>query len=154
MGSLMLAAGDVVYVDTQVLIYSVEQRGAWETALQPLWIAYQEGVVEVVTSELSLLEVLVHPLRQADEQLEIAYREALSGGLARTLPIRSETLDRAARLRASHPTLRTPDAIHAAAALLANCDRFLSNDQGFRQVPGLPLVALDDLVAGDSGPDA
>ena len=40
----------------------------------------------------------------------------------------------------------TSDALHAATALNAGCVLFVTNDAGFRGVPGLPLVILDDLL--------
>jgi predicted nucleic acid-binding protein len=55
-------------------------------------------------------------------------------------------LRQAAVLRATIPSLRTPDAIHAATALLGNCDMFLTNDPGFRRVPGLPLILLSNVL--------
>ena len=56
-------------------------------------------------------------------------------------------LREAARLRATIPGLKTPDVIHAATALLNGCALFVSNDTGFRRIPGLPLVLLDDVLA-------
>ena len=51
----------------------------------------------------------------------------------------------AARLRAT-TKLRTLGAIQAATAILAGCTLFVTNDFGFRAVPGLPVVILDDLL--------
>jgi predicted nucleic acid-binding protein len=56
-------------------------------------------------------------------------------------------LREAARLRATIAGLRAPDAIHAATALLSGCALFVTNDAGFKRVPGLPLVVLDDVIA-------
>ena len=101
----------------------------------------------VFSSELTLLETLVRPPR-LDDQGVAARREALwrqAGTLL--LPITREVLREAARLRAAIPTPRTPDAIHAATALLHGCAMFLSNVAGFRQVPCLPLILLDDVTA-------
>ena len=42
--------------------------------------------------------------------------------------------------------LKTPDAIHAATALLAGCALFVTNDRGFKRVPGLRLAVLDDVL--------
>ena len=53
----------------------------------------------------------------------------------------------AARLRAIIPGLKTPDAIHAATALIHGCVMFVTNDTVFRRVPNLPLVLLDDVLA-------
>jgi predicted nucleic acid-binding protein len=55
-------------------------------------------------------------------------------------------LREAARLRAIKTGLRTPDAIHAATALLNPPDMFLTNDPDFRKVPGLPVTLLSDLL--------
>ena len=66
----------------------------------------------------------------------------------RVEPITEAVLRRGAQLRAAAPTLRTPDAIHAATALEAGCAMFLTNDTDFRTVPGLPVTVLNDVVAG------
>ena len=50
-----------------------------------------------------------------------------------------------ARLRAA-TGLKTPDALHAATALLAGCALFITNDADFRRVDGLPVTILDDLL--------
>ena len=48
------------------------------------------------------------------------------------------------RVEVSAPEL--PDALHAATAQQVACVLFVSNDVGFRGVPRLPLVILDDLL--------
>jgi len=63
------------------------------------------------------------------------------------LPVSMEILCEAARLRASIPGLKTPDAIHAATAIAYGCVLFVSNDVGFRRVSGLPLLLLDEVIA-------
>jgi len=65
----------------------------------------------------------------------------------RLQPTTQSVLREGARLRATIPALRTPDALHAASAALANCTMFLSNDAGFRRIPGLPVVILDEVLA-------
>jgi len=49
-------------------------------------------------------------------------------------------------LRASSG-LKTPDAIHAASALVAGCTHLITNDPAFRRVPNLVVVVLSDLIA-------
>ncbi len=56
-------------------------------------------------------------------------------------------LREAARLRALIPALESPDAMHAATALLYGCALFLTNDNGFRRILGLPFAILDDILA-------
>ena len=59
----------------------------------------------------------------------------------------ADILREAARLRGALPSLKTPDAIHAASAQHHGCALFGTNDRGFRAVLGLPLVLLDDILA-------
>ncbi len=127
------------------LIYTVERYPAYSPLLDPLWLAAQTGSLEIVSSELILMETLVGPLKSGNSALEKAFEQALLGTGMRLLPITQPILREAARLRAT-TKLKTPDALHAATALLAGCVLFVTNDTGFRGVPGLPLVILDDLL--------
>ena len=145
MGALTLPASGLVYLDTNSVIYTVEKHPAFGPLLQPLWPAAQTKTIEVVSSELTLMEVLVGPLKNGDRVLKQAYEQALFSTDLRLILITHTILREAAYLRAT-TKLRTPDAIHAATALDAGCVLFVSNDVGFRIVPSLPLVILDDLL--------
>jgi predicted nucleic acid-binding protein len=113
--------------------------------LQPLWLAAQTGTLGVVTSELTLMESLIGPLKSGNTALVIAFEQMLLGADTRLLPITQPILREAARLRAT-TKLRTPDALHAATTREAGCVLFVTNDAGFRGVASLPLVILDDLL--------
>ena len=63
----------------------------------------------------------------------------------RLVPIARAVLERAAALRAA-TNLKTPDAIHAATALIEGCTLFVTNDALFRRVPGLNVTVLRDLL--------
>lgn len=151
MGAVALPESGRIYIDAQVLIYSVEARAPYSAALRPLWMRAQHGALEVVTSELTLLEVLVRPLREGRADLVEIYRGALDGERLALRPVSEAVLLAAARLRAAVPALRTPDAIHAATALQEGCCAFVSNDHGFRQLSDLPLILLSEVVAEGEG---
>jgi predicted nucleic acid-binding protein len=145
MGALSVPPSGMVYVDTGTVIYTVERYPACWPLLEPLWQAGHGGTIEIVSSELALMETLVGPLKSGDMHLKNAFEQALLGTEVRLLPITQPVLRGAAQLRAT-TKLRTPDAVHAATGLHAACVQFVSNDVGFRAVPGLPLVILDDLL--------
>jgi predicted nucleic acid-binding protein len=145
MGTLKLPTSGLVYVDTMVFIYTVERFAKYVSLLVPLWQAAQTGAIEIVTSELALMETLVAPLKSGNAALVTAFERALLGTAIRLIPVAQPTLREGARLRAT-TKLRTPDAIHAATALAAGCAIFVTNDVGFRAVPGLSAVILDDLL--------
>jgi predicted nucleic acid-binding protein len=144
-GSLNVPASGLEYIDANPIIYTVETHPVYGPLLQPLWQAALTRTIEVVSSELVLLETLVGPLKSGITQLERDYEQALLGTDMRLIPITQPILREAARLRAT-TRLRTPDALHAATALQAGCALFVTNDVGFRGVPGLPVVILDDLL--------
>ncbi len=142
---LMLPNYSRIYIDTAVVIYSVEWNPDQYSLLQPLWLKYQAGEIQIISSELILMEALVLPLRNADTFVLDAYEQLLLSGEMQLIPISQSILRQAANLRAT-TSLKTPDAIHAATALSANCDQFLTNDKGFRNVPGLPTVILSEVL--------
>ena len=145
MGALTLPASGRVYLDANPVIYTVEKHPVYGPLLQPLWQAAQAKVIEVISSDLVLMETLVGPLKSGNTALEQTFEQALLGTDMRLLPITQPILREAARLR-STTKLKTPDALHAATAAQAGCVLFVTNDVGFRGVAGLPLVILDDLL--------
>src|SRR5437867_11777790 len=108
----------MVYTDTMALIYTVERYPSYWTLLEPLWLNAQTTSIEIVSSELALMEVLIRPLKTANAVLERAFEQALLGTNIRLPSITQPILREAARLRAT-TKLRTPDALHAATAIQA-----------------------------------
>jgi len=74
MGQLTLPLSGNVYVDTSAVIYRVERIEPYLTVSAPLWDALDAGLVSVVTSDLTLLEVLVKPLHDSNTALASLYR--------------------------------------------------------------------------------
>ncbi|MBI2808406.1 MAG: PIN domain-containing protein [Planctomycetes bacterium] len=140
----MLPAAGSVYVDAMAVIYSVERYPDYWPLLEPLWLAAHAGTVDVITSDLTLMEVLVKPLKTKHVKLVAAFEQSLIGTDVSLLPITQSILRDAAQLRAT-TKLRTPNAIHAATSRQAGCALFVTNDAVFRGITGLPVVVLDDL---------
>lgn len=146
MGSLTLPESGTVYADAQIFIYSVEKHPTYSPLLRPLWEAVQAGKLEVVSSELTLMETLVGPIKKADQALISTYDRLYEQAGVRLLPITRGILRQAADPRAT-TTLRTPDAIHAATCIATGCAMFLTNDSRFRSMKNVPIVMLDDLAS-------
>lgn len=92
------------------------------------------------------METLVVPIRDSNTALINTYEQLLLSQTIRLIPIDQTVLKEAARLRAT-TNLKTPDAIHAATALNNGCTLFLTNDSQFRNVAGLPVVILREVLA-------
>jgi predicted nucleic acid-binding protein len=128
------------------VIYFVERNERYIEAIRPLFEAADRGQVRLVTSAITLLEVLVVPLRAGDAVVARRYEELLSRSRGLTLvDLRRPILRAAAHLRAVH-AVRTPDAIQLAAAVTERCGSFLTNDRRLPDLPGLPVLQLADLV--------
>ncbi|HLJ80631.1 MAG TPA: PIN domain-containing protein [Ktedonobacterales bacterium] len=146
MGSLVTPKGALVYLDTNCIIYSGERIAPYYGLLLPIWQGANRGNWALLTSELTLMEALVGPLKAGNAKLEADYRNLLIGASdVRSMAITQPILERVARLRAT-TNLKTPDAIHAATALEAGATLFLTNDPAFRRVPSLAVTVLSDLI--------
>lgn len=147
MGVIALPANGTVYLDANSIIYTVELVEPYRTTLQPVWAAARTGSLSIATSDLTLLEVLVKPLKIGNKSMEKDFRSLLQGTSdVRLLTITHPILERAANLRAS-TNLKTPDALHAATALVAGCTLFVTNDPAFKRVPGLTVAVLSEVIA-------
>jgi predicted nucleic acid-binding protein len=143
---IIITPGSAVYLDANSFIYTVEHIEPYQTQLDSVWQLVQNGQLRVLTSELTLLEVLVKPLRDQRRDIEDAFREVLQRSPdVHLLPITLRIIERAAHLRAT-TNLKTPNAIHAATALEHDASQLITNDPAFRRVPGLPMTLLSDLV--------
>jgi len=145
-GSLVLPSAGVVYIDANVLIYSVERIEPYRTLLEPMWQQGQDGALSIVSSPILVTEVLVKPFQVGNIAIEMQYREVFASNALRLLDTSYEMFEDAARLRAESG-LKLPDALHAATDLRAGCALFITNDTDFRRIERLPTVVLDDVLA-------
>jgi|SRR5579884_860023 len=135
----------VVGFDTMPLIYYIEENPTYLNIVDPFFDAIERGEFTVVTSIMTLLEVLVHPIRRGDVRLAQQYRSLLfdTEGL-QTVLLSQEIAEEAARLRAFY-NIRTPDAVQLATAIKSKADFFLTNDRDLPALAGLKILKLDDL---------
>jgi len=145
-GVLTLPESGTVYLDANVFIDSIERIDPYRSMLDTLWLTVSTGQVTVVTSELTLLEVLVKPLKVGDATTATLFRTVLKHTPdVQMLPITQSVLEAAANLRATLG-LKTPDAIHVATALLNNSMLFVTNDSTFRRVTDLNVTLLNEHI--------
>jgi predicted nucleic acid-binding protein len=145
MGLIDELRGTVVCLDTAPIIYFIEQNPQYLAKVRPFFLAIDVGDFQAVTSMLTLVEVLVHPLRHGDEETATKYYDILltSPNLT-TCPVTFSVAQQAAELRAQHQ-MRTPDAIQLATALNLGATAFLTNDRRIPSIAGLRIIYLADL---------
>lgn len=133
-----------LYVDSNVVIKAFEGGGA----VRDFCAALFRGKAQVVTSELTLAEVLVGPLKKRGEKLRSGFAltyEAfvVTGPFLTVVTIDRDTLIASAEQRARHASMKLPDAIHAATATLSGCTHFISGDRRLFRALSPQLTPVD-----------
>jgi len=100
-----------IFWDTNLFIYLIEGRPKElsDRAVRARQEALSRGD-QLVTSALTLGEVLVQPLRAGRRDLALRYLEMIRSG-ATVVPFDEGTAVRFGQLRADFPALRPPDAL-------------------------------------------
>jgi predicted nucleic acid-binding protein len=138
--------GQIIGLDTAPIIYFIEQNPTYLESVRAFFAAINRGEFQVVTSTLTLTEVLVHPLKAGNVELACEYRDIiLNQEHLTTFPVSAAIAERAAQLRASYH-LRTPDAIQIATAIQEGATVFLTNDGRLPALVDLEILVLNDLL--------
>jgi predicted nucleic acid-binding protein len=118
-----------IYLDANILIELFESDSALSKSLHRLLaVSYRDLIL--VTSELTLAEVLVLPIRKRDEQSISRYSLFFdSGNFWINGLVNKEVLSLSANIRAKRQGYKLPDAIHLATAYLNGCSHFFTGDR-------------------------
>lgn len=138
-------ASKTVFLDTAPLIYFMEGQSPYQSILARLFDFNDKRGFAFVTSAVTLLEVLVKPLRDGKKLLADQYRTILTTAPGiEIFEITTAIAEQAAQLRATH-NLKTPDAIQLATAIEFGADYFLTNDNRLKAISEIKVVILPDL---------
>lgn len=132
----------VVGLDSSTLIYLIEAHPQYQDICKKIFTSVESGHNLGICSTVSLLEILVQPYRNDDnETVTRCY------GLLTTYPhlawveLSVEIADLAAQLRAKH-RLKTPDAILLATAIDSGATGFITNDAQFARAKEIEVLVL------------
>jgi predicted nucleic acid-binding protein len=129
-------------VDAAVFIYLIEENARFLRVVRPLFAEADRGERVLVTSAVTLLEVLVVPFRTGNREFAERYENLITRSRGvRVMDVTRGQLKAAAQLRAA-TGVKTPDALQLAAALGAGCRTFLTNDRRLPAIPGLRVIQL------------
>lgn len=113
-----------VYPDACILIYWIENHPLF---FQDIDTAITVPGIRLAFTELTRLECRVKPLREGNGEVLTRYDKIFSNHPMGLIALDQCVCELATELRARHG-LKTPDALHLAAALNAGCDAFWTND--------------------------
>ena len=129
-------------LDTNVFIYYIEEHPIYLLKIEPIIDKIAKGKAVGITSYVTLLELLVKPLRDGRLDLVDQYKIILSGQLE-MVPMDKEVSIKAAQLRAKYG-IRTPDAIQLASVIHKKGDVFITNDKGLKHIKEIKVLTLED----------
>jgi len=130
-----------IFWDTNLFIYLIEGSGPLSERVVALRTRMLERGDQLLTSALTLGEVLVKPIEKGRDDLQHTYEEALRS-TAIIVPFDENAAVAYARIRVNR-SIRPPDAIQLACASHAGVDLFLTNDDRLSKtlVPGIHFVS-------------
>lgn len=130
-----------IFLDTNIFIYLLEDRGPRGKRATEIFNELSLRGDEVLTSTLTLGELLVKPLEANDLALADRYRKTFRGPTVRLLMLDEAASEKFARIRADR-AIKPPDAIQLATAAVAGCDLFITNDDRLAtsRVPGIHFI--------------
>jgi predicted nucleic acid-binding protein len=135
-----------VGLDTAPLIYYIEENPTYLDVIVPFFECIADGRFRVVTSTVTLLEVLVQPMRCGNNYVADEYRDILLNSQISVVSLTADIASQAAKLRATHG-IRTPDAIQLATAINEGASTFVTNDFGLSSVMSIDVIVLDELTS-------
>lgn len=115
--------GERTYFDTNIFVYLAEGYPQFAGVVEYFAHLIEAGQLAPITSELTLTEIQYSRASEDTNRALIEFVDRFSKA-----PINREQFIRAGELRIALG-LKTPDALHIASAIGANCRFFLTNDK-------------------------
>ena len=116
-----------IFWDTNLFIYLFEQNPKW----LPLVVRHRERMLArgdvLLTSWLTVGEILTKPKETRNAILERAYRNFFESDAVKVVPFEAHAAERFAEVRSRY-TVRPADAIQLACAASEGIDLFVTND--------------------------
>jgi predicted nucleic acid-binding protein len=135
-----------VCLDTNVLIYFVQQNSQYISIVESLFAHIVSANLPAISSYLTLLEVMVQPLKNGDHRIASQYRDILlNNDNIRLFPLGQTIAEQAADIKARF-NFKTPDCIQLATAVREHADVFVTNDSKLKRFSEVEVLVLDDFV--------
>lgn len=124
-----LKKGLKLFVDTAPIIYFIEEHPVYINEVSDIFARTAEGTVQVVTSVITLIEVLTKPYKLGQNDIVRTYKDFFfnSRGFS-VMSINTDIAELTARIR-SEFGFKLPDALQLAIFEHNDCDFFITNDK-------------------------
>lgn len=138
--------GKRVYFDTNPLIYYTEQIQPFYEVVNPLFESIGMSEIRAYTSEFTLTEILIKPMKENAIPLIQDIKELLLDPDLFTLTKTYQSLFLKSAELGGQYGLRSADAIHFVSAIENHCHYFVTNDKKFKSQNGVQVIILGDYL--------
>jgi len=137
-----------VFWDTNLYIYLLDKTSPFRPPVFALRQKMLAAQISLVTSTMTLGEVVTGPRKEGDEALASQYRAALTQS-STIIPFEEKAADLYATIRAQH-RVKQPDAIQLASAATHGVELFITNDGKLckLRVPGIHFIVSTETAIG------
>lgn len=135
-----------IYIDANIFIYTIEWFEEYNEVLEKFYNYIFQNNIYTCTSELTISECLVKPLKDKNIKSVNNYLSSIkNNNLLWVFPIWKDILLDSAKIRAE-VWWKLPDAIHWATANKYNCKYFFTNDKKIKLPKNLIPIFLSELT--------
>ena len=131
-----------IYIDTNIFIYFMEVNDEFSNKTRSIIKYLHANKIEIVTSELTIAECLVKPIKENSIALVSLYLELLQNKARfSVIPVSKTILMESAKVKAE-TNGDLPDCIHLATARFSRCKHIFSHD-AMKTPKDIELVGVD-----------
>jgi predicted nucleic acid-binding protein len=139
-----LKKGLKLFVDTAPIIYFIEEHPVYINEVSDIFDRTADGTVQVVTSVITLIEVLAKPYKLGQNTLVGVYKDFFSNSKGfSVMSVDSSIAELTAKIRAEFG-FKVPDALQLAIFEHNDCDFFVTNDKQLKIYDNNRIHILDE----------
>ena len=136
----------IIGIDTMAFIYHLEENRRYLPFTNVLFEMVESGAVKGVTSVVTIMEILVRPKQEKNEQAMEEYKFTLQTfPNLKIKPIDFGIAEKAAELRAVYG-IKPPNALQIAASLDEGAKAFVTNDEKLKQVEEIEIIVMKHVL--------
>lgn len=129
-----------IFLDTNIIIYFLEKNTFFFEKVIPYFERAESGEIELFTSPISYMEVLIPVIKKQDIDLEGKYNYLFKTFL-NVIGIDLEIGRIGAEIRAKY-NIKAPDALQIACAINSECKKFITADKELDKIKKIEIVIL------------
>mgnify|MGYP001077808516 CR=1 FL=1 len=138
----LLEKHPIIGIDTVAFIYHLEENQRYLPFTNVLFEMVENGTIKAVTSVVTVMEILVKPKKERNEQAVQEYKFILQTfPNLKIKPIDFHTAEKAADIRAKYG-IKPPNALQLGAALTEGANAFVTNDEKLKQVEEIETIIM------------